>query len=119
QRESWRRRLGQALRDRPRAVDRRICSAYGRCRASLLPRVQYLATNAGYADHADGDRANSLALTAAWGDFTLHGIYSARTKNVPTASFDTVFNGGREKIFDGRDWLDLQFTKELGRSLEV
>jgi outer membrane receptor for ferrienterochelin and colicins len=85
----------------------------------FFPEFNTPATNNGSADHADGDRSDTLALTAAWGDFTLHGIYSARTKDVPTASFDTVFNGAREKTFDGRDWLDLQFTKELGRSLDV
>ena len=85
----------------------------------FFPEFNTPDTNGGYTDRADGDRSNNLAVTGSWGDFIVHGVYAARTKQVPTASFGTVFNSGREKTFDGRAWLDVQFTKEIGGSLEV
>jgi outer membrane receptor for ferrienterochelin and colicins len=85
----------------------------------FFPEFNTAANNGGYADGADGERANKLSLSASWGDFTLHGVYALRTKDVPTASFGSVFNSGREKTVDGRDWIDVQYTKELGQSLEM
>ena len=85
----------------------------------FFPEFNAPDTNGGYADRADGDRADTLAVTASHGGFTVHGVYAARTKQVPTASFDTVFNSAREKTFDGRGWVDLEFTKEVGRHLDV
>ena len=84
-----------------------------------FPEFDAAATNGGFADHADGDRADTLALAAAFGNFTVHSLYAARTKQVPTASFKTLFNSGREETFDGRSSIDLQYTREAGRSVTV
>jgi outer membrane receptor for ferrienterochelin and colicins len=84
-----------------------------------FPEFDTAATNNGYADRADGDRSTNIAATAVLGAFTAHGVYSARTKQVPTASFGTVFNSAREKTYDARDWLDVQYAKELGQFVEV
>jgi outer membrane receptor for ferrienterochelin and colicins len=85
----------------------------------FFPEFDAPDTNGGYADRSDADRADNVGVTASAGDFTLHGIYSSRTKQVPTASFDTVFNSASEKTVDDRAWLDLQFTKEMRRSVKV
>jgi outer membrane receptor for ferrienterochelin and colicins len=73
----------------------------------------------GYAESSDSDRNDSVALSASGGDFTFHGLYSGRTKQVPTASFGTVFNSGRERTFDGLAAGDLQYTAEFGRSTKL
>jgi outer membrane receptor protein involved in Fe transport len=73
----------------------------------------------GYAGSSDSDGNDSVALSASGGDFTFHGLYSGRRKQVPTASFGTVFNSGRERTFDGRAAVDLQYTSEFGRSTKL
>jgi outer membrane receptor for ferrienterochelin and colicins len=75
--------------------------------------------DSGYASRADGDSSNTLALAATLGSITIHGVSSSRTKQVPTASFNTVFNSGLEQTIDERDFLDAQYTKEVGRSTDV
>ncbi len=53
---------------------------------------EYRETNRGYADFRDGNRAFNLSGTVSYGDFTLRGGYAVQNKDVPTASYGTIFN---------------------------
>ncbi|HVU23921.1 MAG TPA: TonB-dependent receptor [Opitutus sp.] len=72
------------------------------------------AANDGVADHADAEDAYHLFGSATFGDFTLTAGYSRRTKVVPTASYDTLFDTDLEKTTDARGYVDLQFRRDLG-----
>jgi iron complex outermembrane receptor protein len=56
------------------------------------PEFDDPATNDGIAENRDGDRARSLFLKASLGDLSLEAGFVSRTKEIPTATFGTVFN---------------------------
>ncbi len=49
-------------------------------------------TNNGIAENIDHDRADQLFANLSWGNFTLEGVYSSRLKQIPTASYGSLFN---------------------------
>lgn len=75
-------------------------------RRSAEPR----AINHGVAEDSDREEAGSFSARLTFHDFTFSGYVSARTKLVPTASFDTVFNARTERTDDRRAYLDLHFA---------
>ncbi len=85
------------------------------------PRVSTnpLAANNGLARNADGEWAQNLSGSLRYHGFTLSAMYAAREKHVPTASFWTVFNDGREKTTDYRAYVDLQFQHAVHDDLQV
>lgn len=68
-------------------------------------------TNHGISENQDGSRYWSLFGSIQWGDFTLEGGYVRRTKNVPTASFGSVFNNVNTTV-DTRRYVDLRYHHE-------
>jgi len=71
------------------------------------------ATNNGIAQNADGDRSRQLFATVSYGNFTVHGVYGSRDKQIPTASFGTVFNDSRTQTVDAPGWVDVQYDRRL------
>ncbi len=67
------------------------------------------ATNNGVVEHNDRESAGNLFAQARIGDFTLQGAYTNRNKQVPTASYSTVFNDRRTETRDVRYYLDLSY----------
>jgi outer membrane receptor for ferrienterochelin and colicins len=67
------------------------------------------ATNNGITNNTDYDRSQNLFSTVAFGDFTLQGAYSSRTKGIPTGAFSTDFNDPRNKTVDTRSYADLKY----------
>ncbi|MEP6873631.1 MAG: TonB-dependent receptor [Burkholderiales bacterium] len=57
-----------------------------------FPEFDAPSTNFGVAQRADGERANKLFAKARWAEFTVTGGVSERVKEIPTASYDAVFN---------------------------
>ena len=57
-----------------------------------LSYPEFRETNRGSADFRDGNRAFNLSGTVSCGDFTLRGGYVVQNKDVPTASYGTIFN---------------------------
>ncbi len=70
-------------------------------------------TNHGIVTNSDGESAQNLFGRLAYQDLTVTGAYSRRDKEVPTASFGTVFDDGREKTEDERIFLDLTYERAL------
>ena len=81
---------------------------------SSLYFKEFQALNGGRAEHADGDQNYQLYGKLSLSDFTLVGAYGSRTKNVPTASFGTVFNDARFQTTDAHGLLDLKYLHEFG-----
>jgi outer membrane receptor for ferrienterochelin and colicins len=71
-------------------------------------------TNHGIAENRDGDQFHQVFSKLSYRDFTLEGVYGSREKNVPTASFGTIFNDPAERTVDARGYLDLKYNHRFG-----
>ncbi len=71
-------------------------------------------TNHGIAEDLDGDRFHQVFSKLSYSGFTLEGAYGSRGKNVPTASFGTIFNDPAERTVDARGYLDLKYDHSFG-----
>ncbi len=69
------------------------------------------ATVDGVASDIDAERSARFAATASRDDLTLTTVVSKRSKQVPTASFGTVFNDGREETIDTRAYVDIKYER--------
>lgn len=67
----------------------------------------------GVARNADRDRASSVFASGTAGGFSLQAGFGSRTKVIPTAPFDTLFNDPRTRTRDVRGFADLQYTRRL------
>jgi iron complex outermembrane receptor protein len=76
-------------------------------------------TNFGVAQNRDGDQFYSLFSKLTFHDFTLEGVYHSREKDIPTASFGTVFNDPRNRTIDERGYLDLRYEHTFGDQWDV
>jgi outer membrane receptor for ferrienterochelin and colicins len=75
--------------------------------------------NNGITDHTDFDRFYNTLAKLSYGDFTLEGLYSSRTKGIPTASFATDFNDRRNRTTDSWWLADLKYARSLGNSADI
>jgi len=78
------------------------------------PEFDSPATNNGIAENGDYDRSYSLFSKVSLNDFALEGVFSSRTKGIPTASYGTIFNDTRNQTIDERGYLDLKYEHDLG-----
>ncbi len=77
------------------------------------------AANHGIAEHSDAERAFNFNGKLKLHDFTVSGLWSGRMKQIPTASFVTVFNDGRERTEDYRGYVDVSYDHDLGPDLQL
>ena len=77
------------------------------------------ATNNGVAENADGDKFYSAFANLSWRDFTLQGAWVDRTKQIPTAPWETFFNDNRTQTTDGMAYVDLKYDGYFGRGWNV
>jgi iron complex outermembrane receptor protein len=84
-------------------------------RISAEPR----AANQGIVRGADGESALRLSGHLTYRDLTIACSLSSRTKAVPTASYDTIFNGPREETTDNRAYVDITYHRELRPDLRL
>lgn len=85
----------------------------------FFPEFADPATNDGIASGLDGERQAGFFGSASLGDFDVRGAYSQRMKEVPTASYGTIFNDPRFKTWDDRAWVDLSWRKGFGDRTEA
>lgn len=69
------------------------------------------ATNRGIALNQDDDRFWSAFGKISYSGFTLQGGYVTRDKNIPTASYGSIFNTPNFNI-DSRGYIELRYSKE-------
>jgi outer membrane receptor for ferrienterochelin and colicins len=57
---------------------------------------------------SDSDAERWVKALAQWrtGDFSLAAVYASRTKQLPTAPFNAVFNDNRNETTDARAWVE-------------
>ncbi len=70
-------------------------------------------TNSGFADDIDHDWAKRFFFKMRYGELDLHAIYSYRKKNVPTATFGTVFNDPRYNTVDEYYLFGMKYRHKL------
>jgi outer membrane receptor for ferrienterochelin and colicins len=75
--------------------------------------------NHGIATNQDGEQSHHFLAKVSYRDFTFSGAYAERVKEIPTASFSTVFNDGREETTDRQYYLDLKYDKSFPDELQV
>jgi iron complex outermembrane receptor protein len=73
----------------------------------------------GTARNLDHDRYDNLFGKLTWGGFSLTSAWSSRTKGIPTASYDTVFNDSRAETLDGVAFVDLGYYRKASRRWDV
>jgi len=77
------------------------------------------ATNNGIARNVDGGRYYHLFSRSSLTDVTLQGGYTYREKHIPTGSFGTVFNSKKNRTYDERGYVDLNYEHEFARQLSL
>jgi iron complex outermembrane receptor protein len=75
-------------------------------------------TNFGVADGLDGQHFGQHYGRVAVGNLTFTGAYGRRRKDVPTASYGTLFNEqiDREQTIDRHTLFDVDYTRPVGKS---
>jgi len=87
-------------------------------RRLYFPAFDAADTNSGIADGLDGERLGDALGTLAFKDLTVTAVYGRRTKDVPTASYGTVFNphDPQEWTLDERVIVGANVTHTYGRT---
>ncbi|TDU63190.1 iron complex outermembrane receptor protein [Prosthecobacter fusiformis] len=75
--------------------------------------------NGGVADGIDGDYSQSLFGSLSYEAFTLTAGWSRREKQVPTASYGTIFNDRRQRTVDERFFANLKFEHSFTGGTEM
>lgn len=70
-------------------------------------------TNHGVAENAAGDQAQHWLARLFMKNLTFSAVYSRRDKDVPTATFGTVFNDDRFRTTDQTFFADLKYDAEI------
>ena len=76
-------------------------------------------TNFGVAHGLDWERSESLLGSFSWDDITARAGYTSRSKGVPTASYDAVFNDPRYQTVDESFWGEVQARRDLSSSVHL
>ena len=84
-----------------------------------FPEFDTPASNNGIAENLDGDRSDSVFGKLSYGNWTLIGGYSSRKKNIPTASYETVFDDPREWTRDTSGFADLAYSRALASAWKL
>ncbi len=84
-------------------------------RVSASPR----AADNGVAENSDGEDAVNLLGSVTFRDFSISGLYATREKVIPTASFGSVFNTGRERSADSRGYVTAKYAHEFSPQLRL
>jgi outer membrane receptor for ferrienterochelin and colicins len=77
------------------------------------------AANNGLARNLDDEDAVSLFTKLSYGSWAVAAYFNDRNKQVPTASFDTIFNDPREQTRDRRGYLELNYERHLSETLDL
>ena len=81
-----------------------------------FPELDSPETHNGWANGVDGERGYHAFANLVWRNWSFTGLFSAREKNYPTPSYDTIFNDRGNKLFDSRDWLEAAWSRDIGAS---
>ncbi|MEO1926715.1 MAG: TonB-dependent receptor [Gammaproteobacteria bacterium] len=75
--------------------------------------------NNGIYENNDEEQTKNLLANLSFGDFTLQGAYVYIDKDVPTASFETLFNHSVTSINERSAYLDLKYDHTFENQLNI
>ena len=75
--------------------------------------------NHGIATVRDGERADNLFSSLRWHDLTASAAYVTRDKDIPTASWGTLFNDTRYHTMDSHGYVDLKVDHKFDAQTEL
>lgn len=75
--------------------------------------------NNGIAARRDGELANNYYGTLRWRDLTVSAAYVYRDKDIPTASWDSLFNDQRYHFTDSHGYVDLKLDHKLDEQTAI
>ena len=76
-------------------------------------------TNSGRAPGRDWDKSRGFYAALDYHGLSFQGAFTSRMKGVPTASFETLFNDGREETKDNLGFMEIQFERDLGKNKNI
>jgi len=79
----------------------------------FFPEFASPATNNGWAVDVDGDRSAHAFADLQYGNFRIHGLFSTRTKIIPTGSFGANFNDPANLSTDSRAYAELSYHRAV------
>ena len=102
-------------------VDLAVSATYeqsGGVQRLYFPAFDTPATNNGIAEGLDGEHLGQFYGQLRFKTFTFTGAYGRRQRDVPTASFGTLFNEqqSREQTTDRHTLLDVEYGRSFGAS---
>lgn len=77
------------------------------------------ANNDGRARDADAESAFNLSGSLKLHDFTVSAYFTTRRKDIPTASYEALFNDNREFTIDRRGYVDVRYDRAWGPDLRL
>ncbi|NOU43787.1 MAG: TonB-dependent receptor [Methyloglobulus sp.] len=77
------------------------------------------ATNNGLSVGNDSEQAKKLMAKASFGDFSLQALYVNRAKDIPTASFQGLFNSHLQTFTDQAAFVELKYDHTFENQLNV
>jgi iron complex outermembrane receptor protein len=77
------------------------------------------AANNGVVEGWDGEDVQRFFTSVRYNDFSASAFWSGRTKEIPTASFDTMFNSALEQTEDDRSYIDFRYDHTLNERLDL
>ena len=79
----------------------------------FYPEFNTPGNNNGIADNRDSELSEKAFASISWRDLSLEGSYVERTKQIPTASYGTVFNDPRNQTKDSQAFVQLKYEHEF------
>lgn len=84
-----------------------------------FPEFDDPATNNGNAVNLDGDRSRNSFAKLSYDHYTLTALYGKRDKDIPTASFGTIFNDPEAYSVDRTAVVNLQYSRLFDSQWEI
>jgi outer membrane receptor for ferrienterochelin and colicins len=112
---------GSAGRKTAGGIDWAVSGTYeqtGGASQVYLPAFDAPGTNSGVADHLDGEQSGQIYGRLSAGNLSVTGTFGRRLKDVPTASFSTLFNAHdpAEQTVDRRTSVTAQYAATASRA---
>ncbi|MCX6143216.1 MAG: TonB-dependent receptor [Ignavibacteriales bacterium] len=84
-----------------------------------FPEYNTDSTSSGIARNLDWEKYYGMLSTIRFGDLTFQGSFTSRSKGIPTASYETIFNDPRSSSLDQVGFAELKYEHELTARLAI
>jgi len=85
----------------------------------FFPEFNMPSSNFGWANGCDSEHFGSAFMKVTFQDLTLEGAYVKRSKTLPTAPWETLFNNSGTETWDSSAFLSLKYQHTFANELEL